>query len=163
MVPRVAKIANRLEREQNTASLFATASGAKPGDFRVGSVQSRAAARVLISNYAAEQSQDESAEFANLTPYEIAVAEGEDAEIVPMLIRLARTVEERAKLFGFSLETSDEIRHLKRVAKLANEMTDGQYGQISLADPAEGKRIRDLAKEELKVQMRSPLTEPDTT
>jgi hypothetical protein len=104
--------------------------------FPVGSIQSRAAARTMLVNYAAEQRQEESAEFANLTPYEIAVAEGEDPEIVPTLIRLARTVEERARVFRFSLETPEEIRHLKRVAKLANEITEGKYREISLADPA---------------------------
>jgi hypothetical protein len=120
--------------------------------FPVGSIQSRASARAVLANYAAEQSQEDSAEFANLTPFESAISDGEDAAIVPTLIRLARNIEERSKIFGFSLETPDQIRHLKKVAKLANEIAEGKYLEISLADPAEGKRIRDLAEENLKLQ-----------
>jgi hypothetical protein len=145
-------MANRLKLNQDPNSIPATVSDARPGDFPVGSTQSRAAARALLANQAAEQTQDESVELANLTPCEIAISEGEDPEIVPTLIRLARTVEERARVFGFSLETPEEIRHLKRVAKLANEMTDGQFLQISLAEPREGKRVRDLAEEKFRVE-----------
>ena len=45
-------------------------------------------------------------------------------------------MEERAKIFGFSLETPERIRHLKRVAKLANEMTEGAYGEMMTSNPA---------------------------
>jgi hypothetical protein len=144
-------MANVLKVKQGRKPVLATVSGAKPGDFPLGSIQSRAAVRALLANQAAEQAQDELAEFANLTPYEIAIAEGEDPAIIPALVGLARTVELRAEVFGFSLETPEEIRHLKEVAKLTNELTEGHYLQISLADPSEGKRIRDLAEEKLKL------------
>jgi hypothetical protein len=145
-------MANRLKLNQNPTSIPATVSGLRPGDFLLGSVQSRAAARALLANLTAEQAQDDSAAFANLTEYEMAIAEGEDPELVPTLIRLARTVEERAKVFGFSLPTPEQIRRDKAIARIANEITDGQHLQISLADPSEGKRIRDLAEEKLKAE-----------
>ncbi len=143
---------NGLQTKHSRNAVAATVSGAKPGDFPVGSVQSRAAARALLANHAAEQAQEESAEFANLTPYEIAIAEGEEPEVARQLVALARFVEERAKIFGFSLETPEEIRHVKRVAKLANKIAEGQYLEIMLCDPCEGKRIRDLAEEQLKAE-----------
>jgi hypothetical protein len=155
-------MANRLKLNQDPSSVPATVSGPKPGDFPLGSIRSRAAARALLANYAAEQAQDQATEFANLTPYERAIVENEDPEIVHALLGLARMAELRAEAFRFSLETPEEIRHLKRVAKLANEMTEGKYREISLADPAEGKRIRDLAEEKFRVQTSSSPTRTST-
>src|SRR4051812_25644023 len=143
----------RLKPEQNSAPLPATVSRLKPGDFPVGSVQSRAAARALLDGYAAEQARARADEFVNLTPYQRAFAEGEeDPETARWLIALALTTEERAKVFGITLQTPEEICYLKKVGKLANEISGGQYTKLLLSDSMEANRIRDLAEQRLKAE-----------
>src|SRR5713226_6663474 len=116
-------MAKRLNLQHNLGPVPATVLGPKPGDFPVGSIQSRAAARALLANHAAEQAQDRATELAGLTPYARAMIEDVDPEIVHTVIGLSQQAEERAEMFGLRLETPEEIRHLKKVAKLAGEMT----------------------------------------
>jgi hypothetical protein len=145
-------MANDLKTKQSWNAVPATLPGVKPGDFPIGSIQSRAAARTVLANHAAEKAQDEAIDLADLTPYERAIAEGEDPELIPTLIALARTVELRAQVFGLPLDEPEKIRHNKRVAKLANELSDGSYGEIITSNPSEAKRFRDLAEEQLKAE-----------
>jgi hypothetical protein len=65
--------------------------------------------------------------------------------------------EERARVFGSSLEAPDEIRRLKRVAKLADELAGGQYLTLMICDPGEAKRIRTSAEEKLKTEATTEL------
>lgn len=135
---------NRLKLLLNVGPVPATVLGPKPGDFPVGSIRSRAAARAVLANHAAEQAQDKAAEFGNLTPYEAAIIEGTEPEVARVLLQLARVADERAEIYGTSLKTPEEIRHLKKVAKLADELTGGH---ISLSDLAEENRVRALAED----------------
>lgn len=143
-------MANPLKVQHYLGPVPATVLGPKPGDFPVGSLQSRAAARALLANHAAEQAQALAAEFGDLTPYEAAMIEGEDAEIIPILLHMARVAEAKAEMFGIYLETPEEIRLAKKVAKLADEITDGRFLHIGLDDSNEEKRIRQLAEDVLK-------------
>ncbi len=143
-------MANLLKLQRNLEPVPATVLGPKPGDFPVGSIQSRAAARALLANHAAEQAQDRAAELVGLSPYVRAMIEDVDPEIVHTLIGYARHAEELAEMFGSRLETPEEIRHLKKVANLANEMTEGQLLHFGLADPSEESRIRQLAEDVLQ-------------
>ena len=93
-------MANRLKLQHNLGPVPATVLGPKPGDFPVGSMQSRAAARALLANHAAEQAQDRAIELAELTPYVRAMVQGEDPEIVPTLIGLYQHAEELARMLG---------------------------------------------------------------
>jgi hypothetical protein len=155
-------MANRLKLQHNPGPMPATVLGPKPGDFPVGSILSRAAARALLANHPAEQAQDEAAEFANLTLNEIAIAQGADPNAVPWIIRLNRMAEERAAVFGMPLETTEKIRHLEEVAKLAGEISGGQYSHMIMSNPDEANRIRQLAEKKLKVQRCSSSTKAST-
>jgi hypothetical protein len=155
-------MANRLKLQHNLGPVPATVLGPKPGDFPVGSVLSRAAARGLLANHAAEQAQDDATEFANLTLHEIAIAQDVDPNVARWVIRLARSAEERAEVFGMPLETNEKIRHLEEVAKLAGEISGGHYSHMIMSNPDEAKRIRQLAEEKLKVQSCSSPTRTST-
>jgi hypothetical protein len=61
-------------RRQNFGS--AAASGPRPGDFPLGSVESRAAARFAVSGFPNEQAAKEVSEFGTLSPEEEALVEG---------------------------------------------------------------------------------------
>ena len=137
----------RLKSKQNRISLPATACGPKPGDFPVGSLKSRAAARALLVNYAADQ--DEGIELGNLTPYELATSEGASGQLRVWLVRLARVVEQQAECFGFPLPTPEEIRHNRKVAEAIDEMTGGQNLHISLSNSVEWNRLKALAEDVL--------------
>ena len=51
-------------------------------------------------------------------------------------------------MFGTELPTAEEYRHSCRVAKVADEITNGRF--TSLTDGAEEKRIRNVAEEIVK-------------
>lgn len=155
-------MSNRLNLQHILGPVSATVLGPKPGDFPVGSILSRAAARGLLANHAAEQAQDEAAEFANLTLHEIAMAQGADPNVARWMIRLVRIAEERAEVFGMPLKTTEKIRHLEEVAKLACEISGGQYSHMIMSNPDEAKRIRQLAEDKLKVQRCSSPTRAST-
>ena len=147
-------MANRLDLQHYLGPVPATVLAPKPGDFPVGSIQSRAAARALVANHAAEQAQDLAAEFGNLTPYEAATIEGvEEPGVARVALHMARVAEERAEIWGTRLGTPEEIRHLKKVAKLAGEITGMTLSQrvcLSNADSIEWNRIRALAEDVLR-------------
>lgn len=147
-------MANTLNLQHYLGPVPATVLAPKPGDFPVGSIQSRAAARALVANHAAEQAQDLAAEFGNLTPYEAASIEGvEEPGVARIALHMARVAEERAEIFGIRLETPEEIRHLNKVAKLVDEMTGMTLSEkvcLSNADSIEWNRIRALAEDVLQ-------------
>jgi hypothetical protein len=98
--------------------------GPKPGDFPVGSLESRAAARAIVEGYAEEQRNEEEAEIANFTPSEQAVIQAmlEDVEspgVRTWMIRLFRVAQERARIYeqDLILPTPDEIRRRRAAAK----------------------------------------------
>jgi len=87
---------------------------------------------------------------ATLTPFEIAVAEDEDGQINRVAYGMACAIEESARCFGTQVPTADEHRRLRRVAMVADEITEGRFTQICANDRAEEKRIRQLAEKMVK-------------
>lgn len=84
-------------------------------------------------------------ERATLTPFEVAMVAGEEGQMRRVAYGCACAMEASAEAFGISLPTSDEVRHLRRVVKVADEITGGQFNQICMNDAQEEKRIRALA------------------
>lgn len=127
-------------------SLPATVSGPRPGDFPLGSLESRAAARASIIE------GDSTGDPTKLTPLELAFSEHEDPGVGQCMLELARTVIQRAEIFGLTLPSVEEIRHANAVVRVANELCDGQFSQICNSNRGEEKRLRQLAEEKLQVR-----------
>jgi hypothetical protein len=94
---------------------------------------------------------------SSLTPFEVAMTEDEEGQMLQgHRFRIAYggtcAIEESAKNFNFSLPTPEDIRFRRKVVKLANEMTDGRFGEICMTDGTEEKRIRQLAEKKVKCQ-----------
>jgi hypothetical protein len=141
-------VANWLKSNPNRTPLPATVSGPRPGDFPIGSLKSRAAARALLNRV--QQSQWDFIDMESLDEFERVCSEHEDPEVSAYLARIARfIVKPRAAVFGFSLPTPEEIRHNRKIAKTIDEMTGGQNSHISLADSVEWNRLKALAEDVL--------------
>jgi hypothetical protein len=88
---------------------------------------------------------------SRMTPLELAIAEDEDGRINPVAYGAACVIEESAKNFGTPLPTAEAVRHLRRVAEVAEEIAGGRFLEICTSDGPEEKRIRALAE---KIVMR---------
>jgi len=152
-------MAKSLKTTQNRTSLPATSFGPGPGDFALGSLESRAAARALLVSRTTEQLESEAAEFGKLSPFELAVSEGHSGELRLWAIRLARMAEEKSEIFGTSLPSPEKIRRDREVARVADELSGGRLHELSFSNPAEAKRFRDLAEEKLRTELLSPPAE----
>lgn len=98
----------------------ATVRGPNPGDFAAGSLQSRAAARARLANFAEMRRMEEEPALKNLTGFEQAMIEDVDKPLVKIwMIRLLRVAQERAKVYerDLPLPTPKEIRRNRAVAK----------------------------------------------
>src|SRR5215472_11983672 len=162
---------NLVELKPILTPLPATYSGPRPGDFPVGSLKSRAAARFILKNHDDDQLEDEEVLFGELSPFVRATIEDLYGELSPSVpasdedlvnresrrwcISILQHGEEKAKAFGMPLPTPEEIRHKSRIRKLCNEMTEGQYDEICSSDPSEAKRLQELAEERLKAEARA--------
>jgi hypothetical protein len=82
---------------------------------------------------------------STMTPLELAMTEDEDGRINGAAYGAACVIEESARVFGTELPTAEEYRHGRRVAEVADEITNGRFAQMS--DGAEEKRIRQAAEE----------------
>jgi hypothetical protein len=60
-----------------------------------------------------------------MTPLELAMAEGEDGRINRVAYGAACVIEESARVYGTQLPSAEEWRHGCRVAKVADEITNG--------------------------------------
>ncbi|MGA8306945.1 MAG: hypothetical protein WB723_14810, partial [Candidatus Acidiferrales bacterium] len=87
---------------------------------------------------------------STMTPLERAMAEDEGGSINRVAYGAACVMEESARVFGTWLPTAEEWRHSRRVAEVADEITNGRFAQISLTSGAEEKRIRNAAQEIVK-------------
>ena len=85
---------------------------------------------------------DESA----LTPFPLAIVEGEEGRMKSIAYGCACVMEEGAKNFGIPLPIPEEVRHSRQVAEVAEIITEGRFSQICSTDGQEGKRIRALAE-----------------
>jgi hypothetical protein len=96
-------------------------------------------------------------ERASLTPFEAAITEDEEGQMLggnmfQVAYGAACAMEESAENFDVQLPTPEEIRFRRKVAKAADEMTGGRFLQISMTDGPEEKRIRQLAEKKVKRQ-----------
>jgi len=90
--------------------------------------------------------QPPSIDKSTMTPLERAIAENEDGSINRVAYGAACVIEESRRVFGTELPTAEEYRHSCRVAKVADEITNGRFARISLTDGAEERRIRESAE-----------------
>ncbi len=108
--------------------------GPKPGDFPLGSLHSRAAARAIVAEYLDVDREKEDAALAGLTPAAQACIEGQvvdNALVRRWMIYLARFAEERARVCElespfFPLKGK---RRAQEVAEEINQM-NGARGSI---------------------------------
>jgi hypothetical protein len=85
-----------------------------PGDFPVGSLESRVAMRAILDACAEEQREEEEAETANLHPSVQALLESvESPQVRSWIIRLSRVAQETEKVYGRALPwpTPEKVRH----------------------------------------------------
>jgi hypothetical protein len=133
----------------------ATIPGPKPGDFSAGSLRSRAAARAAVEAFAANLRANEQDQLGDLPPFEQAIAEaGETAELKIQLVRLARAAKVRARIFGLTLPSPDEIRHNQRVAREIDRLTDGSGSSLAISNPREWNRLKAIAERNLQRENR---------
>jgi len=139
-----------MKNQRNRAPLPATYFGPRPGDFALGSLESRAAARALVSHQTTEQLESEEIELANLTPFELAVTDGYTGLLKVWMYNLALLAEEKAEIYGFSLPTPAEARHSLAVARLADELSGGRLLELLSSDPDKAAEWRNMAEEKLR-------------
>lgn len=82
-----------------------------------------------------------------LTPFQIAIAEEKDGSISRVGYGMACAIQASVECYGFPLPTPEDIRHGRRVAEVADQITNGNFSRICFADGDEEKRIRGLAEQ----------------
>jgi hypothetical protein len=140
------------QSNRNQGNLPATLLLPRPGDFSLGSIKSRAAARAIPSKTI--ELENQLPDRITLTPFEAAISEHDDPRVSAVLVGLAMCAEERARVFGFNLPTPEWIRHQLQVAKLADRLCGGQFSQICSSDRDEGKRLRALAEDQIQGKLK---------
>jgi hypothetical protein len=127
----------------------------RPGDFPVGSLESRAAARALHAFYAEEQRNTEAALLECLPPVAKSVIDDCNNPAVRIwMLRLLRVAVEREKVYGMKLPwpTPEEHRHTRAVNREIDRMTDGQAFSLQMNNPAEWRRLKAIAEENLRTK-----------
>lgn len=139
-----------LKSKNHGISLSATTSGPKPGSYAPGSIQSRAAAKMLLNEHDDAQRREYEAELTNLTPLELATSEGAaDMRVKILLVKVVRFAVERAKIFGLRLPTPEEVRYNRKIANAVDELADGRGGYLQMADAAEWNRLKKIVAEKI--------------
>jgi hypothetical protein len=158
-VSEATKMGKRLKSQRRCYFVPATYRGPWPGDYPVGSPQSRAAARAILTAYAEEKRKEEEAALADLTPFErahiLATVEDVDKPLVRIwMIRLIRIALERGKVYEqpFPLKTPEEIRHRRAVIKEIDRLTDGKAWYLENNDGLEWNRLKAIAEENLRAK-----------
>jgi hypothetical protein len=133
----------------------ATYLGPRPGDFPLRSLQSRAAARAILMDYAEAQRRSVEGQLENLTPCEQALIEDVDKPEVRILtVQLYRIAKERARIYemDFFLNTPEKIRYPRAVRKEIARMTDGAGSALENSNPTEWNRLKAIAEENLRLK-----------
>jgi hypothetical protein len=99
--------------------------GPRPGDFPLGSLESRAAARAVQLARELEIQERQAAQLQNLTPLEQEISEAsDDPEVQALMVRLFRyTVIPRYEIYGMQLPTAEELRQLRKDSSARNRQT----------------------------------------
>jgi hypothetical protein len=101
------------KRPQNSRSQL----GPRPGDFPLGSLESRAAARADQLARDQEIQEQQALLLKNATPLELALVEGPDnpLKLSPMLHLMCEASNEKSRLFGWPPITPEFVRQQRRV------------------------------------------------
>ena len=81
--------------------------------------------------------QSMNVETAALTPFEVAMIADEEGQMRRVAYGCACAMEASAEAFGISLPTAVEVRQLRSVAKVADEITGGRFDQLCMNDAQE--------------------------
>jgi hypothetical protein len=133
--------------------------GPKPGDFPVGSLRSRVAARAILVARADERHKEEETILADLTPDERAwiqasIEDTDNPSVRLLMIQLFRVALERAKVYEqpLNLGTPEEIRHRRAVVNEIERMTGGKALSLQISDKEEWRRLEAIARENLRAK-----------
>jgi hypothetical protein len=138
--------------------------GPRPGDFALGSLESRAAARAVQLVLDIEAQEQRAALFRNLTPLEQAFIEVVDdprAQAVGLYL-VRNVIIAKHQLFGLPLPTPEEVRH---TASLRKEVAKIEQERAALGDTAflDKKTLREMAEDRLRRERRRRAQTGSTT
>jgi hypothetical protein len=140
-------------KERSGRKLFSVKTcGPRPGDYELGSLESRAAARMMVDSYADERAEDEKAELGKLSIHEEALVEGcADPLVRCYMVRLTRRAEKRARIYEQPLPkvTPDDIRHNRAVHKEIDRLTGGESSTLYANDSGQWNRLKVIAEQNL--------------
>jgi hypothetical protein len=124
--------------------------GPRPGDFPLGSLKSRAAARAVQQALSVEAQQQQAVLFGNMTPLEQAFCEmvkGPGAQAV-MLYMVRTAIIPKCKIFGWPVPTPEEVRHKRQVSEEVEklEQEPAIQGEVTFLSK---NALREMAEERL--------------
>jgi hypothetical protein len=151
---------NRLKTDRGRNFVPATYRGPMPGDFPIGSLESRVAMRAILDACAEEERMEEENLLVNLTPVERAQIQALNEEYVdnPLhrvwMIKLFLMARQRSIVYEqpLNLGTPEEIRHRRAVIKEIDRMTGGNAGYLENNDGLEWNRLKAIAEENLRAK-----------
>ena len=129
--------------------------GPKPGDFPVGSVQSRSAARAIVESFKEEARETEAKILAFLPPgAEVLIEDCDDPLVRICTLRLILGAQEHLKEYGQTLcaPVLEKIGHRQAIHEEIDRMTGGQSSSIQKNNAAEWHRLEGIAEENLRAK-----------
>jgi hypothetical protein len=151
------KMSNRQKWDSGRNFVHATYMGPKPGDFPVGSLQSRAAARAMVAFHQEVVRKEEEDALAIFTPSERASVqagmEGIDNPLVRIcMIQLTRIARERGLVYEqpHRFPTPEEVRHNLAVHEEIQRLNDGNSSLIQTSHRMRESELLAIAEENLR-------------
>jgi hypothetical protein len=151
------KMTKRPRSHQSAYFISAVVPEIRPGDFPVGSLESRAAARALLIAFEQEEAQEYEAHLCSLSPREQAFIEGiDDRRVCACTVRLLRAAEDREKAYGIVLPfpTAEKIRHNRKVAAEIQRLFGHEALDIQSSDSSDWKRMWAVADENVRSDLK---------
>ena len=149
-------MSSRSESQRRRLVVSTSIPGIKPGDYPVGSLQSRAAARAILEAYAEEDRREKETVLSNLTPYEEESLKGDPntPRVQAIMIRLLRVAQNRAKVYGTKspFSTIKELRDLKALKAEIDRQSGGRGIEIESNDGVEWIRLKAIAEKNLRAK-----------
>jgi hypothetical protein len=130
--------------------------GPGPGDFPLGSLESRAAARAVQLASDMEAQEQRAALLRNLAPLEQAFIETvDDPGVQAIVLDLVRgVIIPKHQLFGWPLPTPEELRHMRQVSEEVDKIVQERAARGDTAFLAKNT-LREMAKDRLRQGGRS--------
>jgi hypothetical protein len=147
------KMCKRSKTHRGGGFISAAFPGPKPGDFPIGSLRSRSAARAILIASAEGLRKEREAMLESLTPYEQVLIEDESNPGVRILmIRLLRGAQQREKAYGMVLPwpSPEQIRHNRAVFKEIDRMTCGDAAALFTSNSIKWNQLKAVAEENLR-------------